>query len=1204
MARAPHEECLEHDQHAFNHTMAEVAAQLVTLRADNQDKIIASALQKLGTMLGVDRGYVFSFSDNLARMSNTHEWCDEGIEPQIERIQNVPTDAMPWWKERITQNKPVLIPAVSDLPPEAQAEREEFSSQGIQSLVCLPLIDEGGHLIGFMGFDAVRKPRSWLEQEIDVLSLTAHLLATAMGRSRVQLELEESEALLDATGSIARTGGWQLDVETLTVTWTRETYRIHEVPQHEKPPLHKAIEFFHPDDRDALSWAIQRAIHLGEPYDMEVRLITAKGRNLWTRTVCQPEVVDGQTVRLRGMLQDVTERKQAEDALRESNRRLEAFLEVSQGITAYVEIGSLMQMIVDNASRVMNIDSGAIYLLTSENTIHLEATTPPLPSNFPEEYRAANLTDHPHIGKAIRTGRYCLMPDSSTANLTLAEQEVVRLRNLRSNLYLPIRLKGESIGILILSSTKRLHTFGEEDIYFLQGFADHAAQMISNVRNYEIINKHAAELEKHIAAQKRVEEAIRENAELLAHSQQIAHLGSWKLDVSAKRLHWSDEVYRIFGCAPQEFEATYEAFLSFVHPDDRAAVDKAYTRSVREKHGGYEIEHRIIRKDTGEERFVHEQCIHEFDDAGAVIRSIGMVHDITERKQAEELNRKSAERAKGQSSLIAQLTFDDSIVNSPVDDALKVITTKVAATLQVDRVSVWLLSEDNTKLERLMLYDAASGHHSQVDTLDTAGIPSYFEALRKDSQIDAGDAQKDKRTKELVDRYLVPLKISSLLDSAIQRNGRLLGVLSAEHRGPIRKWFADEQSFVSAIASLVAQLFANAERRRSEAEREKLQAQLFQAQKMEVVGRLAGGVAHDFNNMLTVILGGADMAMEEAGGNDKLRNSLYEIQKAAMRSAGLTRQLLAYARRQTVAPKVLDINEAIEGMLKMLRRLIGEDMDLIWRPGSNLYPVFIDPAQFDQILVNLCVNARDAIAGAGKITVETDNVSFDEAHCVRHPDFVPGEFVMLAVSDNGCGMDTEILGQLFEPFFTTKAAGKGTGLGLATVYGMVKQNKGFISVYSEPGQGTTFEIFLPRHAARTAPKTEQKQAAPPAANCEVILLVEDESAILKMTTLLLEGLGYTVIAASTPGEAIRLARECEGQIDLLITDVIMPEMNGRDLARNLMSIFPGIKRLFMSGYTANVIARHGVLDAGVHFIQKPFSRNALAAKIREALDRE
>lgn len=1023
MARAPHEECLEHDQHAFNHTMAEVAAQLVTLRADNQDKIIASTLQKLGTMLGVDRGYVFSFSDSLARMSNTHEWCDEGIEPQIERIQNVPTDAMPWWKERITQNKPVLIPAVSDLPPEAQAEREEFSSQGIQSLVCLPLIDEGGHLIGFMGFDAVRKPRSWLEQEIDVLSLTAHLLATAMGRSRVQLELEESEALLDATGSIARTGGWQLDVETLTVTWTRETYRIHEVPQHEKPPLHKAIEFFHPDDRDALSWAIQRAIHLGEPYDMEVRLITAKGRNLWTRTVCQPEVVDGQTVRLRGMLQDVTERKQAEDALRESNRRLEAFLEVSQGITAYVEIGSLMQMIVDNASRVMNIDSGAIYLLTSENTIHLEATTPPLPSNFPEEYRAANLTDHPHIGKAIRTGRYCLMPDSSTANLTLAEQEVVRLRNLRSNLYLPIRLKGESIGILILSSTKRLHTFGEEDIYFLQGFADHAAQMISNVRNYEIINKHAAELEKHIAAQKRVEEAIRENAELLAHSQQIAHLGSWKLDVPAKRLHWSDEVYRIFGCAPQEFEATYEAFLSFVHPDDRAAVDKAYTRSVREKHGGYEIEHRIIRKDTGEERFVHEQCIHEFDDAGAVIRSIGMVHDITERKRAEE-------------------------------------------------------------------------------------------------------------------------------------------------------------------------------------EREKLQSQLIQAQKMEVVGRLAGGVAHDFNNMLTVILGGADMAMEEAGGNDKLRNSLYEIQKAAMRSADLTRQLLAYARRQTAAPKVLDINEAIEGMLKMLRRLIGEDMDLIWRPGSNLYPVFIDPAQFDQILVNLCVNARDAIAGAGKITVETDNVSFDEAYCVRHPHFVPGEFVMLAVSDNGCGMDTEILGQLFEPFFTTKAAGKGTGLGLATVYGMVKQNKGFISVYSEPGQGTTFEIFLPRHAARTAPKTEQKQAAPPAANCEVILLVEDESAILKMTTLLLEGLGYTVIAASTPGEAIRLARECEGQIDLLITDVIMPEMNGRDLARNLMSIFHGIKRLFMSGYTANVIARHGVLDAGVHFIQKPFSRNALAAKIREALDRE
>jgi CheY-like chemotaxis protein len=370
------------------------------------------------------------------------------------------------------------------------------------------------------------------------------------------------------------------------------------------------------------------------------------------------------------------------------------------------------------------------------------------------------------------------------------------------------------------------------------------------------------------------------------------------------------------------------------------------------------------------------------------------------------------------------------------------------------------------------------------------------------------------------------------------------------------------------------------------------------------VGRLAGGGAHDFNNMLGVILGYAQLAMLKIGQDDPLHADLDEIRKAGERSADLTRQLLAFARKQTVAPQVLDLNETVEGMHNMLRRLIGEDIDLAWRPGSNLGPIFIDPSQVDQILANLCVNARDAIADTGKITIETDSACFDEAYCTDHAYFVPGEFVMLAVSDDGCGMDPETLGVVFEPFFTTKELGKGTGLGLATVYGIVKQNNGFINVYSEPGHGTTFKIYLPQHAAKAAPRSEQEQAPAPAAGGETILLVEDEQAILEVATRMLEQMGYGVIAAATPGEAIRLAREHQGRINLLMTDVVMPEMNGRDLAGNLISIYPGMRRLFMSGYTANVIAHHGVLDQGVHFLQKPFSMQDLAAKIREALDRE
>ncbi len=382
-----------------------------------------------------------------------------------------------------------------------------------------------------------------------------------------------------------------------------------------------------------------------------------------------------------------------------------------------------------------------------------------------------------------------------------------------------------------------------------------------------------------------------------------------------------------------------------------------------------------------------------------------------------------------------------------------------------------------------------------------------------------------------------------------------------------------------------------------------LASQLQQAQKMESVGRLTGGVAHDFNNILGVIIGYTDMALENVDPGEPLYGDLQKIMEAAKRSADIIRQLMAFARKQTASPRVLDLNDTISGMLKMMHHLIGEDIDLVWRPQQDLWLTKMDPAQIDQILANLCVNARDAIANVGRIIIETEKAVLDEQYCSEHVGFVSGDYVVLAVTDDGCGIDKETLEHIFEPFFTTKEIGQGTGLGLATVYGIVKQNNGFINAFSEPGKGAKFSVYLPRYrgensmAGSVVPPVRIHQA-----KGERVLLVEDEGIILKMGQKMLERLGYQVLIAASPREAFRLAEEYHGKIDLLITDVIMPEMNGWDLAEGLLSMYPGLKRLFMSGYTAEAIVHHNVLNEGEHFLQKPFSAGELAVKVREAFE--
>jgi PAS domain S-box-containing protein len=552
----------------------------------------------------------------------------------------------------------------------------------------------------------------------------------------------------------------------------------------------------------------------------------------------------------------------------------------------------------------------------------------------------------------------------------------------------------------------------------------------------------------------------------------------------------------------------------------------------------------IIRNDRGENRWVSVNAAPVRDSKGVITSGIVIFHDITDRKLAE------VELKRSHQTLIAVL--------NGIDAAIYVADMQNYEILFMNKFMIDAFGADftgRTCHEAFRKEDAPCIQCANPQLVDEAGQPTGAYIWQSQNPVTGKYYINHDRAIHWLDGRIVRLQISTDI-------------------------------------SLLKEM---------EQERDRIGAQLIQAQKMESVGRLAGGVAHDFNNMLGVILGRVDLGLLKAEPGHPIHETLKEIQKAAQRSAELTRQLLAFARRQTVAPKILDLNDTVAGMLRILQRLIGEDIDFAWKPGPGLGPVKIDPSQIDQMLANLCVNARDAITGVGKITIETENVFVDEAYCAVHPGFVRGPYVMLAVSDDGRGMDKETMEHIFEPFFTTKEIGKGTGLGLATVYGIVKQNDGCINVYSEPGKGTTFKIYLPRVAGDPSTTAPENSVPIYRGKGETVLLVEDEEYILKVGQEMLEKLGYRVIPAGTPGEALRQAMIHAGKIQLIITDVVMPEMNGRELVKALGEIQGGMKSLYMSGYTANVIAHRGVLDEGVQFLQKPFSINDLAFKVHAAL---
>lgn len=718
------------------------------------------------------------------------------------------------------------------------------------------------------------------------------------------------------------------------------------------------------------------------------------------------------------LFEDVTERRKTYDALQNYNKRMELILEVSRAIAEVRKSSKLSQVIVDSLARLTEMKSVALYLL-SDRKLRLEAAYPPLPPGFPEDLRTADLDDHPHIAEAVSSRQPVVLPDTQTADLSPAEQEVTELRNLRSILYIPLVYKKKCIGVLIPSSIGEVYEYTDEVISVCTMLAGQAALSLveaqlaeKQFRYIQDIEQKNKEME---AAQKKIRRSEQRIADILQYADTISFI-STDADIDHFRItEFSPGAEKMFGYKKEE---VLGKDVGILHTEEDVKKFPDVFASMAERRQGFSGESVLIRK-NGEQFPAMFRTYPIFDDEGKMKGTIGVSIDITERRKAEE-------------------------------------------------------------------------------------------------------------------------------------------------------------------------------------EKARLQDQLAQSQKMEAVGQLAGGIAHDFNNMLSVILGYSDMIMEKLSEDDPAVQELREIHEAAQRSAGLTRQLLAFARQQAVEPKIIDINETIINLLGMLHRIIGEDIELAWMPSDDIGTLLMDPSQIDQILVNLCVNAREAISDTGSITIETSSVVLDDEYFTSHLDEAHGEYILVSVSDTGCGMDSDTVSHCMEPFFTTKGPGKGTGLGLPTVFGIVKQNNGLINIYSEPGQGTTVKIYLP--AADTSEHKQQEHRARPAVQGgEKILLVDDDQMVRNLTGKMLEQLGYEVIAASSPRRAVELIND-HRDAALMLTDVVMPDMNGKKLYETLQKELPHLQCLYMSGYTSNVIVHRGIVDEGIGFLQKPFSKVALSQKIREVLD--
>jgi signal transduction histidine kinase/PAS domain-containing protein/ActR/RegA family two-component response regulator len=689
-----------------------------------------------------------------------------------------------------------------------------------------------------------------------------------------------------------------------------------------------------------------------------------------------------------------------------------------------------------------------------------------------------------------------------------------------------------------------------------------------------------------ITERKRAEHKLAHAYDLLERSNEAARIGSWEIDLATMEIDWSRVACEIFGLAPDAKVAVNDWLNFYVSASGAPCAECPVSESLSEGRA-FDCES-IVRTAAGEERFVRTNGLPVMEE-GRCVRMYGLFQDLTERHRSE----------------IALQRQHRAI------DLTKNMTT-VFLTSSPDNVFTDLLD---------VVKKATESHFGLFGYIDGDGnlaCPALSQLLWGSSEYADGkavfrpeqwggiwgEALRDSTTCLVNEKLQVPeghLNLDNAIATPLIHQGRAIGLFVLANR--VGGYGADEVDLLESAALQTAPVLnAYLERIRKEDEHERLEAQFRQSQKMEAIGQLTGGVAHDFNNLLQVIIGYSDILLLHDITPEQSRDLLEQIASAGHRAARLVSQLLLFSRRQIMRPETLSLNETTADLMKMLGRIIGEQVQIRWHPASHLSYIFADRSMIEQALTNLCVNARDAMPDGGIVTIETREVTLSAEDCASNPEAQPGDYVLLSVNDTGCGMGEETLLHIFEPFFTTKAVGKGTGLGLATVYGIVKQHNGVIDVQSQPGEGTTFKLYWPVQPEGQRTPAIDVVEEPVAGGNETVLLAEDDEAVRVMVRQILEGAGYTVVTAVDGTDALAVLKDYPGRVDLVILDVVMPNMGGHEAYQRMQAEYPALKAFFASGYSEDAIHKNFVLDKGLTLIQKPYTQRDLLKTIREVLN--